>query len=231
MLTTMLLLSMLAPPAELRPGQVGAGPEPAPISMSWEFEFRFLDPRRIEVQLPGESHPSVYWYMVYTVTNTSTRSRQFYPMFQLVTEDLQVADTDMGISPLVFEAIRERHRATHKFLVSPSKVSDGEVGVGDDYARESVAIWRDIDANLNTFTIYAAGLSGETMLMRNPRFEPGKPEVATETDAGGRTRERVVNPRNFTLRKTLELRYSLPGSPKARPFVEPERVRVRWIMR
>jgi len=44
-------------------------------------------------------------------------------------------------------------------------------------------------------------------------------------------REMDLNPRYFTLRKTLEIRYTLPGSPQARPGAQPQRDEVRWIMR
>ncbi|MBU0641427.1 MAG: hypothetical protein KKB50_21410 [Planctomycetes bacterium] len=210
--------------------EVGTGPEPSPNPISWELEFKFLAPRRLEVQLPGHDQPEVYWYMVYTVTNTSNRTQRFFPTFQLVTEDLTVIDTDMGISPLVFNAIKERHKITHPYLVHPTKAI-GELRVGDDNARESVAIWRQIDANLNSFIVYVAGLSGETRFVRNPAYDSSQPETANIIGPDGRERELVINPKHFTLRKTLEIRYTLPGSPQSRRLVEPRRVGTRWIMR
>ena len=53
---------------------VGTGPEPSPNPISWELQLKFLDPQRIKVQLPGQSRPEIYWYMVYTVTNTTDRT-------------------------------------------------------------------------------------------------------------------------------------------------------------
>jgi len=209
---------------------VGTGPEPSPSPISWELEFKFDDPKRIEIQLPESDRPEVFWYMVYTVTNTSPRSQRFFPIFQLVTEDLRIYDTDMGISPLVFDAIRERHRLTHKYLVHPTKVI-GALLSGDDNARESVAVWRQVDLNLNSVDIYVAGLSGETRFIPNPAYDPDKPETEMITGPDGREREVKVNPKYFTLRKTLEIRYTLPGSPAARPAAVPERTGVRWIMR
>jgi hypothetical protein len=41
----------------------------------------------------------------------------------------------------------------------------------------------------------------------------------------------VSNPEHFTLRKTLEIRYTLAGSPAAIREVNPVRGAVRWIMR
>jgi hypothetical protein len=213
-----------------RDPEVGTGPQPAPRPVAWELEFKFLDPRRIEIQLPGSDHAEAYWYVVYTVTNPGPRSQRFFPWFQIVTEDLRVHETDLGISPLVFEAIRERHKVTHKYLVEPTKVI-GAVLSGDDYARESVAIWRNIDLTLNSFSVYVSGLSGELQFLPNPAFDPKKPEKEVLSTPDGRQREVVTNPERFTLRKTLEIRYNLPGSPAARPDVEPERGAVRWVMR
>ncbi len=197
------------------PIPVGSGPEPSPAPVSWDIDFQFRDPQRIQVQLPGQAQPEVYWYLLYTATNRNDRSVRFFPIFQLVTEDLTVVDTDTGIHPLVFDAIKERHRRTYPDLVHPTKAI-GDLLTGDDNARESVAIWRGVDLNSTNFAIYVAGLSGETRAVPNPGFDP---------QAG------PDNPRHFTLRKTLEIRYQLPGSPAARAVVEPQRVDSRWVMR
>lgn len=196
---------------------VGKGPQPSPTPVSWELDLRFLDPQRIEVQVPGASTPEVYWYMVYTVTNHTGRTQRFFPTFQLVTDDLHVVDTDMGIHALVFEAIRERHRRTNPDLVHPTKAID-DLLTGDDNARESVAIWRGVDSDAHSIAIYVAGLSGEARVAPNPTFDSARPEGPE-------------NPKQFTLRKTLEIRYNLRGDAAARALVEPERTGVRWIMR
>jgi hypothetical protein len=222
----LLMLLSATPPAR----EVGTGPEPSPTPIAWELGFKFLDPQRIEVQLPGAQRPEVFWYMVYTVTNTSPRSQRFFPLFQIVTEDLRVHDTDMGIDPLVFDAIRERNRITHKYLVDPTKAI-GALLSGDDYSRESVVIWRQIDLTLCGFSVYVAGLSGEMRFIPNPAHDPQKPETRKTTGPDGKATEVTVNPKNFTLRKTLQIRYTLPGSPDARPAAMPERDQVRWIMR
>lgn len=222
------MILALAPPAG--PGAAGTGPQPSATPISWEFAFTFLDPHRIEIRLPGTDRTEVYWYMVYTVTNTGGRAQRFFPTFQIVTEDLRVIDTDMAISALVFDAIAERHRITHKYLVHPTKAI-GALLTGDDNARESVAIWRGVDLTLNDFRIYVAGLSGETRFVPNPVFDPTRPETRRVTGPDGREREIQVNPRGFTLRKTLEIDYTLPGSPEARARVLPQRGDVRWIMR
>ncbi|MCK4343460.1 MAG: hypothetical protein KAY37_17235 [Phycisphaerae bacterium] len=210
--------------------EVGTGPQPSPNPISWEYKFTFLDPQRIEIQLPDSAEPEVYWYLVYTVANTGQRSQHFFPLFQIVTEDLRVFDTDMGISPLVFDAIRERHNITHKYLVHPTKAI-GPLLAGEDNARESVAIWRQIDLTQNNFRVYVAGLSGETRFVPNPSYNPDQPETEKSIGPDGRECEKTVNPTYFTLRKTLEIRYTLPGSPNSRFQAVPERGEIRWLMR
>jgi hypothetical protein len=209
---------------------VGVGPEPAPTPISWELELKFVDPKRIEVLLPGQTKPTVYWYMLYTVTNPGDRTQLFVPTFQIVTEDLRVIDTDMGISPLVFDTIRELHKATHPYLVNPTRAI-GELRTGDDNARESVAIWRDVELSANNFSIFVAGLSGETRFVKNPKFESKAAETRKVVGADGREREVRVNPRFFVLRKTLEIVYALPGSPDLRGESGPQRQAARWVMR
>lgn len=208
---------------------VGVGPEPSPIPISWELDFKFLDLRRLEVQLPG-SPPETYWYLVYTVTNTSDRSQHFFPMFSIVTEDLKTIESDMGISPLVFQTIKERHKLTHPDLVHPTQAI-GDLKSGEDNARESVAIWRQFDLKVNNISVFVAGLSGEKRFVRNPRYDGSKPEATVITGTDGKQVEHATNPKFFVLRKTLEIPYSLPGSPQTRELGEPQRGKIRWLMR
>lgn len=227
---TVVFLAIPGTQAEEGKPSVGIGPEPSPTPISWEFDFKYVPPRRIEVRLSDSDKPEVYWYMLYTVTNTSSTTQRFYPSFELVTEDLRVIETDMGISPLVFDAIRERHKITHQYLVHPTEAI-GDLPSGDDYARESVAIWRASDLNVTEFKIYVAGLSGEARVLRNPAFDPDQPETRKVTGDNGRQREVTVNPRYFTLRKTLQLTYTLPASDQARAQIEPRLDDASWVMR
>jgi len=224
-----MLVGMLGPGQDA-PSEVGEGPSPSPLPVAWELRFDYLEPRRIEVRFSGATRPEVYWYMVYTVTNASGRTQRFFPTFQLVTDDLRVIETDMGINKAVFDAIRERHAATHAEMVHPTKAI-GELLAGEDYARESVAIWRATDVNVNNFRIFVAGLSGEARVAPNPTYDPEKPETAPVRGADGVAREETVNPKYFTLRKTLEIAYTLSGSEQTRALATPQRLYSRWIMR
>lgn len=212
------------------PEPVGVGPEPSPVPVSWELDFQFLDLRRIEVDLPGEG-VQTFWYMVYTVTNTSPRTQRFFPRFQIVTEDLRTIESDIGISPLVFDAIRERHRQTHPDLLHPSRAI-ADLPAGADHARESVAIWRQFDLGVNRLSVFVAGLSGEKRFIRRPapRGQPAAPDAdAPAPDSA--PAPQTENPRHFTLRKTLEIQYLIPGSPATREGLDPQRLALRWVMR
>lgn len=213
-----------------RTDAVGVGPEPSPTPIAWEFDFKYMEPRRIEVRNPDTGRQDTYWYLLYTVTNKSRATQQFYPIFELVTDELRLISTDLGISPLVFDAIKERHKITHKYLVHPTKAL-GELRSGDDYARESVAIWRADDLGVSSFQIYVSGLSGEARVLRNPSYNPQEPETRTVFGPDGREREETVNPKYFTLQKTLRLSYTLPASTKSREEIEPRLDDARWIMR
>src|SRR5262245_58266349 len=200
MLTTLATTVLLLAPQNKPAPEIGEGPKPSPTPISWELKLEYLEPRRIEVG------GTTYWYLVYTVTNTSSLTQRFFPTFQLVTEDLKVLDTDTGISADVFSEIKRLHALTHRYLVHPT-AAIGDPPAGEDNARESVAIWRADEISGNNFTIYVAGLSGEARLVKNPAYDPKKPEATTVKTADGREREVVTNPKYFTLRKTLELRY------------------------
>ena len=88
---------------------------------------------------------------------------------------------------------------------------------------------------MNNFSIFVAGLSGEAYAVKNPAFDPQSKEnssVELEIRPGGPAKASFPsNPKLFTLRKTLQIDYTLPGSAEARGLVDPVRSRVRWVMR
>ncbi|MCP4593788.1 MAG: hypothetical protein GY842_23900 [bacterium] len=194
-----------------------AAPEPSMAPKSWELEFRFHDPARIAVTLPGDTRPTTFWYMIYTVTNRTDREVDFYPQFDLVTDGLRVFRSGDEVSPSVFDAIRRRHHKQHPFLFEPLKAS-GKLLRGTDNSRTSVAIFRQFDAEASHFTIYAAGLSGEVTRVANPAFDGQKPRTNGNTPF-------------FTLRKTLAIEYDIPGDLVSRKRAAPIRAGRRWVMR
>jgi len=194
-----------------------SAPAPGLIPQSWELEFTFHDPQRIVVQHADSTEGTTYWYLLYSVTNRTDRDVDFHPTFELVTNSMQKSIGGEEISTTVFEAIRVRHHGDYPFLIQPSRVS-GKLLQGEDNTISSVAIFRQFDPGANQFVVYVAGLSGEVTRVSNPSFDPGQPESDD-------------NPPFFFLRKTLAVRYVLPGDVQSRKVTKPTRVGRDWVMR
>ena len=194
-----------------------SAPAPGLIPQSWELEFTFHDPQRIVVHHAGSTEGTTYWYLLYSVTNRTDRDVDFHPTFELVTNSMQKSIGGEEISTTVFEAIKVRHHGDYPFLIQPSRVS-GKLLQGEDNTISSVAIFRQFDPGANQFVVYVAGLSGEVTRVSNPSFDPGHPESDD-------------NPPFFFLRKTLAVRYVLPGDVQSRKVTRPTRVGRDWVMR
>ena len=85
-------------------------PKPNPYPLSWELKFEHGTPKRIAVLAPGANSPQAYWYMTFTVTNTTDREVQFLPVFEMVANDGSVTRSDTNIPKAVYDAIKARER-------------------------------------------------------------------------------------------------------------------------
>ncbi|HEX4792228.1 MAG TPA: hypothetical protein VH370_00460 [Humisphaera sp.] len=187
-------------------------PEPSPFPISWELDFKHSAPQRIIVDAAGASTPTAYWYMTYTVTNRSGAERTFFPMFELVAADGKAYKGDFLIPDEVFNVIKKREKNP---LLEKAEKLGGELRQGEDQAKDGVVIWKEPPSPMRTFNIYAYGLSGEHVIMKD---DDGK----TITDKEG----------PVILRKTLELTYQVRGGTGA--YVEPNQIEAkpeRWVMR
>lgn len=194
-----------------------AGPEAEPSSTAWQLDFAFADPQRLTVQVPGAAEPSVFWYVLFTVTNRTGRDVEFFPSFRLVTDTLTVVDGGAEVSPTVYEQIAERHKSEYPFLAPPWRVT-GPLLQGEENSRSSVAVFSRIDPEASRFTLYVSGLSGDIKRTVNPAFDASKPEGET-------------NPRFFVLRRTLAIEYALPGDEESVLTAAPIRRNRFWTMR
>jgi len=201
--------SIAAPPA--------SQPTPAMVSRAWTLNFKFQDPQRLSVVEPGQAKPVVYWYMLYTVENTTDREVQFYPEFELVTDTLRVVQSGRDVSPAAYQAVVDR--ANNPALLPPEKIL-GRLLVGKDRAKHGVAIWKDFDPQAKGFTVYVGGLSGEQTRWKNPAFNAEKPEGPS-------------NQKYFMLRKTLAIPYEFASSEANRSMAVPRRQveKQTWVMR
>ena len=198
-------------------GYCPAAPMPGVVAKSWELEFAFYDPQRISVVLPGDHDPTTFWYMLYTITNTTGKEIGFYPTFHLVTDRLDVVEGDYAVSPSVYDAIKARHKKVYPFFVDPMDMY-GTIRQGEDNARTSAVAFGQLDPEVNGFTIFVAGLSGEIVKVRNLTFQQADPETGT-------------NVRFFTLRKTMAIGYDIPGDRRTQPEARPVRSKMEWVMR
>jgi len=163
-----------------------------PIDIKGEkytFDFRFDSLEPFVVTNP-EGEKEVYWYLAYTITNTSDEEHIFVPAFTLYSDTASTRRA--GLHPDVFEAIKKRRQI--RFLENAVKMT-GKVFPGEDSARTGVAIFAPLDRATDHFRIFVEGLSGEYVERPNPAATAETPED-----------ERVIR-----LRKTLVLEYKFPG--------------------
>jgi hypothetical protein len=203
--TSPLLGALLAGTLVLAAGLVAqAYPEPSVVPRSWAFEFDYRDPQLVAVEdIDGRTR--WYWYMAYKVVNETGQERLLIPEFAIATDEGHVVLANRGVSSRVFKAIREREG--NPLMVSPVKAI-GQLLLGEDHARESVAIWPVFDQDIDRMDIFVSGINGETA-----RFTaPGASEPTV-------------------LRKTLMLRYHLPGNPERiqHSIIKPHDP--TWVMR
>lgn len=189
-----------------------AYPEPSPYPVSWELKFEYDTPKRIVVEVPGASTPKAYWYMTYTVTNLTDQEREFLPVFTLVTKNGKAIRSDKGIPKAVFDKIKLR--TGNKLLESPVQVA-ATLRVGEDQAKDGVAIWEEPEPEMGSFSIFVTGLSGESTALTGSDGQP-------ITDKEGKP---------VILFKTLQLDYTVSGD-EVYPGIDPIRkTHWRWVMR
>ncbi len=207
-----------------------APPRPNTVPQSWDLLFNYDDIQRITVDLPNDGGKATYWYLIYTVTNDSGREVAFYPAFEVLTNRGRRIKSGLGVPPAAFVAIKNRHARSHPFLADYARIL-GTLRQSSDQAKDGVAIWPDFSAAADHFTVFVSGLSGESTEIPNPEFDPAEPETVNEKLADGTTIPRRVNPRMFSLHKTLAIDYDLPGDPSSRPMATPVRTGQKWVMR
>jgi hypothetical protein len=163
-------------------------PKPSPYPIAWELKFDYDTPRRIVVNVPGNDAPQTYWYMTYTVTNNSDKEQMFLPIFEMLTKEGTIIRSDNKIPQQVFDAIKKQEKKP--FLQSFPTI-EGELRLGEDQARDGVAIWPEPSPRMGQFSIFVGGLSGENAALKDSSGQPVK-------DKDG-------NP--VILRKTLQLNF------------------------
>ena len=196
-----------------------AFPKPSVYPVAWQLKFTHGVPKRIVVTAPGSNEPKAYWYMTFTVMNLTEEEQRFLPVFELVTSDGTVVRSDRNIPVNVFDEVRRRERNK---TIEPLERVTGRLLIGEDQARDSVAIFPEPTTRMGTFQIFVGGLSGETITLKNgEEFKVTDWTKVSDEDRKGLT----------FLRKTLQLTYQIPGDE-----IRPEEDQViakgeEWVMR
>jgi hypothetical protein len=187
-------------------------PKPSPYPIAWQLKFQHDTPKRIVIEVPGRSTPVAYWYITYTVTNNTDQERTFLPVFEMLTKDGQVIRSDKNIPKNVFDTIKQREKK--QFLEPWTKIG-GELLLGEDQAKDGVAIWEEPMLRMGKFSIFVGGLSGEHVQMKD--------------EAGNVMKDKDGNP--LILRKTLELQYHIKGDEVYPGEDEVDKEPEAWVMR
>jgi len=192
-----------------------AAPEPAivPGVGQWTVDVEFTHPQQIVLRVGPDNRTIRFWYTILTLTNHTGNDVDFYPKCDLMTDSFQILPAGRGVTPVIFEKIRARHKNKYPFL-EPLDKTGNKLLEGEDNAKDIAVIWTDFDDKATSIKLFIAGLSNETAVVAHP---------TSKDDTGA--------PVKVFLRKTLELSYDLRGDPSLRSDASLAYKGKRWIMR
>ncbi len=186
------------------PETANAYPEPAIVSPSWSLEVEVTKPAAISIE-DVDGSVRWFWYVTYKVVNPTDEDLLFIPEITVANDLGQIVTAGENVPPTVFPAIKKR--LGNPLLLSPVQVV-GKLLQGEDFAREGVAVWPAAEGDVDSFSVFFAGLNGETQTIANP-----------------------VTGESVLVRRTLMLDYKSPGNftrPQDQPIIEAGR---REVMR
>jgi hypothetical protein len=186
-----------------------AAPEPSPVPKRWQLDVK-ASPIRLVYVKASDGQPKPYFYMTYTVTNTTSADIEtFAPSFDLATDGGQVVRSGRDVPFNVTQEISQQ-------LANP--LLEDQIGIvgrllrGEENAKDGLVIWAAPTLHLSELTVYAAGFSGETATEDVPNPQTNKIE-------------------RKVLRKTLSMKYRVEGDLTAHAPTPLEPFETRWIMR
>jgi hypothetical protein len=183
-----------------------AAPEPSPVPKRWQLDLETSPLRWIVLRT--EQGPRAFYFMTYKVTNNSPIDLLFAPVFEMATSEGQIFRSGRDVPLSVQNELLNRLR--NPFLQDQISIVDTLLR-GEENAREGLVIWPIPNVHLNEVVVYAAGFSGETATVEIP-------------NANGDMERKV-------LRKTLMLRFRMPGDLTPERGGEFEPNEAQWIMR
>ncbi len=187
-----------------------AAPQPDAVTNDWAFDFEYDTPTTIAIEdADGTVH--WYWYMVYSVTNYDQDELFFDPRIVIQTDSGKIVKANLGVDTAVFRAVRDHVR--NPLLKSPVEVP-GKVLKGEDWTRQSVAIWKVTKADVDAFRVFVGGIFGETKAVTDPAT--GEPIMVPDINAltGEPKEDGDGNPvmKPLELRRTKLLHFETPGT-------------------
>lgn len=216
-----LLVLLAASPAQGQ-GDDKPFPVPDPVTQAWQLKVEHGEPSTVAVTFE-DGTVRWYWYLTYKVTNPVDEPVLFLPHVVVTTDKGDLITTDRGIRPLVYNTILGQLQ--NPLLETPVKAS-GTVLRGDDFAKETLAVWPVPDHDVDSMTVFVSGIYGEVKPVTDPVTGEPKMREALDPVSGETLRDEagdvVMEPVLAT--RTLALTYATPGTPKV-----PERVPVRLV--
>lgn len=184
-----------------------APPEPDPVPRRWQLDFVPGPLRLAQIDVAGM--PRLYFYMTYKVTNGTAEDLLFAPSFELGNDQGGLNRSGRDIPAAV----------TQKLLDSlGNPLLQDQIGIlgvllqGEANAKEGLIAWPAESLAADQITVYAAGFSGE-----NRSIEVKDPETGAI--------------KKVLLRKTLMMRFKMPGSLQGQGSKPLEMIEKRWILR
>jgi len=144
---------------------VQAFEKPSIVARSWQLDFEHDRPRTLSVTL-ADGSIRWFWYLPYQITNHTGDDRLFVPEIVIATDAGDILTSGKNVPASVYPAVQ--HKLNNPLLDSPASIV-GKLLQGEDYARESVAIWPVPDHDVDEMSIFIGGLSGETATTPHPK--------------------------------------------------------------
>lgn len=182
----------------------GLAPQPDALSRRWMLDTTFGPLRVLSVETPAG--PRAFYYMTFKAVNNSGREQVLAPSFELVDGDGVITRAGRDVPS---EAVAAAMARLNNPLLQDPISTIGPIGTGIENAKEGLVLFAAEDLTPGPVTVYAAGFSGETALVRPP----------------GEGARLVI------LRRTRELRFHDPGDLGGRRDVPLDLVESGWVMR
>lgn len=227
----------------------------------WGLEFAFKPLRMIRVDVPqpdGSLQRKLYWYLVYRITNNGDRLKPnlsdtgeftaepaepqpvtFLPHFVLQGQDVDASGQKIykayldRLVPPVMETIRRRE-IPHRVLLDSVEMAETPIPVSspdEDRSVWGVAIWEDVDPEIDFLSIFVSGLTNAHIWSDQPgAFQPGDPIGKGRSIVSKTLQLNFWRPGDEFLESETEIRFGVPSG-RADLYGVAEGVAYEWVFR